>query len=154
MDETRVNWSNAIKEWKTFGKGWNCWGPRYSALLVLRESLRVQGKAWSQDAWMECVAAPTLWMLEAGAPPVWPSWALRPSQNCCQSHCSPAWPILALGHAHVMHTCIPAHPSPSSSHRAQEMGISPALHHACCTGPAHHNGAFTMTKGEMEQFEY
>lgn len=150
MDETRGNWSSATKEGKTSGKGWNCWGPLLFCSPCPPWVLRVQEKAWSQDTWVECVAVPTLWTLEAEAPPVWPTCALQPSPHYCWSYCSPAWPNLSLRQAYVMHAFIPAHPSPSPSHRAQQMGISRALDHIWSSGPDHHNRVFTMTKTEKQ----
>lgn len=54
-----------------------------------------------------------------------------------------------------MHTCIPDHLSPPyhiGHNTAQQMGISRASDHACCS--ARHNRAFTEIKTEMQQFDH
>ena len=57
-------------------------------------------------------------------------------------------------------SCVPASlpllvlPHHTEHNTAQQTGASQASDHACCSGPVHHNRAFTTTKKEMQLFEY
>lgn len=109
--------TDPIKKWKTFGKGWNCWGPLLLCTpcspwivestgkhMKPKHSSRMYGGLYSVDT-------------KARAPPVWSTWPSSPLSTATGHNAHQYDPTCSLGtcHAHL-------HPwpsQPSLSHRAQ-----------------------------------